>query len=309
MNRHISGRPLWRRCRQVQSPGRSGFTPARSAFTLVELLVVIGIIALLVAILLPTLASARRSANNIKCMAALREIGNAFVLYANDYKGVYPVAVHAQGLTGTPVPIDVERRWYDLIAKYISRAGRNFTQYSDITSIRNNSLLWGCPEWSRSALSLTTGDDLRPGYGMQYYPGDYFANAASGMAIPQVFRVDYAYINSSNGGRGLYVKSNRWSKRGASRGLIVDSMTHIVAVPGFNLYLYTSVTTGGWQPGPASDPYTNGGLAFYVDASRHLKPGKKAKDSDRGMNMLFCDGHVLPVSVREAWTAITGKGF
>jgi prepilin-type processing-associated H-X9-DG protein len=242
-------------------------------------------------------------------MAALREIGNAFVLYAGDHKGVYPVVVHQKNLTGTPVPIDVERRWYDLIAKYISQAGKKFTSYADITSIRSNSLLWGCPEWSRSALSLQAGDDLRPGYGMQNYPGDYFTNAASGMAIPDVFRVDYAYINNSNGGRGLYVKAIRWQKRGATRGMIIDSMTHVVNVPGFSAYDYSSVLTGGWQPGPASDPYTNGTLAFYVDASRHLKPGTKGTDRVRGMNMLFCDGHVVPVSVREAWTAITGKGF
>lgn len=62
----------------------------QSGFTLIELLVVISIIALLVAILLPSLTQARSVARDLRCKTNLRGFGDAIYSYQTDYKGYYP---------------------------------------------------------------------------------------------------------------------------------------------------------------------------------------------------------------------------
>jgi prepilin-type N-terminal cleavage/methylation domain-containing protein len=62
-----------------------------SAFTLVELLVVIGIIAVLVGILLPVVSRARESARRTACLSNLRQIGQGAAMYANLYKDYIPL--------------------------------------------------------------------------------------------------------------------------------------------------------------------------------------------------------------------------
>jgi len=69
----------------------------RTGFTLVELLVVIGIIALLISILLPALNAAKERANRVKCASNLKQIGMGMMLYANDNKGAYPRVRYTPG--------------------------------------------------------------------------------------------------------------------------------------------------------------------------------------------------------------------
>jgi prepilin-type N-terminal cleavage/methylation domain-containing protein len=64
-------------------------------FTLVELLVVIGIIALLVSILLPALNKAREAANRAYCLSNLRQLGTMMVMYGNLYKDAFPGVGHS----------------------------------------------------------------------------------------------------------------------------------------------------------------------------------------------------------------------
>src|SRR5436305_1969190 len=75
----------------LESPMVRSHLRRAKAFTLVELLVVIGIIALLISILLPALSRANDAARAIKCGANLRSIGQAVVIYANQNKGkIFP---------------------------------------------------------------------------------------------------------------------------------------------------------------------------------------------------------------------------
>src|SRR5688572_20169334 len=63
---------------------------SRRGFTLVELLVVVGIIALLVGILMPTLNKAREHSRQLKCLSNVRQVSMAFVMYTNNNKGRFP---------------------------------------------------------------------------------------------------------------------------------------------------------------------------------------------------------------------------
>ena len=108
----------------------------RKAFTLVELLVVIGIIALLISILLPSLNRARGAANSVDCQARLRQIGMGLALYAGQNNGVWPwgsMYHDATNLKNTPNPMvnEIWWKWHYTVSQMLGTE-----------SMRNNSDWW-----------------------------------------------------------------------------------------------------------------------------------------------------------------------
>lgn len=71
-------------------------------FTLVELLVVIGIIGILMGLLMPSMQSARATARWVQCASNLKQVGNALLMYANENHGwIYPVGPEVNGMPST----------------------------------------------------------------------------------------------------------------------------------------------------------------------------------------------------------------
>jgi len=289
------------------------------AFTLVELLVVIGIIALLISILLPALSKARKQANTARCLSTLRQVAMGFQFYANDFKGALPPTKQSLpdkgGWTGdktkdsaefpgTPVIPDVY--WQQQVGQYVARA-----KQSDKTDFAEaqGTVLWGCNEWEGRRSTSSSGSVN----GVSIYDNGYGMNANIGATadFPAMGASwNHAYALMRAPAQGFVGKNYRITS-------ISKAAEHILVADGQLWVLYNrTINSGGIgvHPGGYVNPNTNETGGVYalwtaipgitdMDVYRHSAkhPTRQVKingfdfwdktDGTPACNAAFLDGH------------------
>jgi prepilin-type processing-associated H-X9-DG protein len=257
---------LWDEKRMAR-PGRDRVT----AFTLVELLVVIGIVAVLIAILLPALRNARSRANDLRCLSNLRQCAVATQVYAADWKGY----MFATGEANTSQEFGGNTFYVDWVPNVLRRVNYNW-RILNCPALTDDS--WDKTAWRGPTFGYTTKVDGRT---IPYY--------RLGLCASIGYNSRFAYHSSWTSQNGAwqrnFPKLSR-IKRASSVVLFGDSKG------GGILGEQAGLTDHNYYISPAADgtnagPFKDGN--FNIAAPR--RHGVRKNGKPIGGNFVFVDGH------------------
>jgi prepilin-type N-terminal cleavage/methylation domain-containing protein/prepilin-type processing-associated H-X9-DG protein len=254
----------------------------RAAFTLVELLVVIGIIAMLISVLLPALAAARKSAKTVTNLSNLRQLGLGLVQYRIENRGYYPVAAWAS-MTGRP-----RMRWADAIYPYMKNTAVYLSPYLDEPD----------RERVKKPFHHTCDPAANPGlipgktlyFGGYGYNWQYLGNGRLDAAGKEFFAKHGAQIRKE--AETIAVADTNGSKNGGTSW--GNDGTYVIDPPLMSLTMGSKgsrKTAGG--PGAGNYGYTGGadGEAAHRSTPAERNNGK--------VGVLYCDGHCDTKKLKE----------